>query len=157
MSKRGYGEKCTYCKRVMESVLSRSRIAATRDHTVPRSKGGKETVWSCRQCNSIKGDMDPDDWAAFMDSFPRWWAEPAFRHLGKAFTPRNGHAAQKHPTNHQLAIVPYHESMMVMRHGKDFWKAWKEGAGEACACCRPAPRGDVHYTAEGWPIVPACR
>lgn len=63
MSDRGLGEICTYCKRALEGVLSLSPLAATRDHVVPKSKGGHgRTVWACRLCNGLKKDMLPDDW-----------------------------------------------------------------------------------------------
>lgn len=148
---RGAGEKCAYCKRILESVLSHTRVAATRDHTVPRAKGGAVTVWACRQCNNLKKDMLPEDWRDFMECFPQWWKNPEFANFG-----RSGIKPPPHPTGHRLAIIPYMESMMVMRHGKDFWKAWKSGEVPACTCCRPPPHGAVSYTAEGYPIVPRC-
>lgn len=78
MKPRGEGEICLYCDRTLESVHSRSPLKATRDHVVPRSKGGCETVWACRLCNELKKDMMPDDWEAFMECFPEWWLRPEF-------------------------------------------------------------------------------
>lgn len=79
MSRRGKGERCTYCDRVLEATGSRTRLEATRDHVVPKSRGGDRTVWACRLCNAIKGDMLPDEWAAFMADYPRWWLLTQFR------------------------------------------------------------------------------
>jgi hypothetical protein len=76
MSKRGKGERCAYCKRTLESVTASSRVAATRDHVVPKSRGailGERTVWACRLCNMLKANMMPDEWAWFMHEFPFWW------------------------------------------------------------------------------------
>lgn len=83
MSKKGKGECCTYCRREMESIASRSKLAATKDHVIPKSKGGREKVWCCRQCNSIKGDMDPDQWQVFMDANPRWWLMEKYKNHGR--------------------------------------------------------------------------
>lgn len=77
MGKHGKGYHCTYCTRRLEAKTSLSRIAATKDHVLPQAHGGRgpmaHTVWCCRQCNSLKGDMMPDDWSEFMRAFPRWW------------------------------------------------------------------------------------
>lgn len=45
----------------------------TRDHVLPRSRGGTRTVICCATCNGIKGDMLPDAWERFMAANPRWW------------------------------------------------------------------------------------
>lgn len=45
----------------------------TRDHVHPKSKGGRSTVMACYECNQIKGDMLPTEWAVFMVENPRWW------------------------------------------------------------------------------------
>jgi hypothetical protein len=79
MRKRGMGEVCTWCRRRLEPVGSHSRLAATRDHILPRSRGGSRTVWCCRQCNCLKGDMMPEDWSAFMRRNPEWWTKPQFQ------------------------------------------------------------------------------
>lgn len=40
----------------------------TKDHVIPRSRGGANTpeniVWACRNCNSAKGDRTPEEWLA---------------------------------------------------------------------------------------------
>ena len=76
MSKRGKGQRCAYCDRVLESVTASSRVAATKDHVIPKSRGaalGERTVWACRLCNMLKACMMPNEWAAFMRAFPLWW------------------------------------------------------------------------------------
>jgi hypothetical protein len=73
MSKRGKGNPCHWCKRILEAVDSLSRLAATKDHIHPKSKGGKETVWACWACNHLKGDRLPAEWEAFMAANPQWW------------------------------------------------------------------------------------
>jgi hypothetical protein len=69
-SVRGHGEYCTYCRREM---VAYSLTHPTRDHVVPRSKGGKRTVLACATCNHMKGDMMPNEWQEFMSRFPFWW------------------------------------------------------------------------------------
>lgn len=61
---------CIYCRRDMERETA---THPTRDHVVPKSKGGIDTVWACYQCNNIKGCMMPDEWELFMADNPRWW------------------------------------------------------------------------------------
>lgn len=79
MNKRGKGELCAYCRRVLHSTMSQSKTAATRDHTIPLSRGGRHKVWCCRQCNTLKGNKSPDEWAAFMAAHPEWWRLPEFQ------------------------------------------------------------------------------
>lgn len=74
------GQPCAYCKRPMS--IKEPGLWPTRDHVVPLSKGGRETVWACFLCNQLKADMMPDDWEAFMASFPQWWDHPEFRGFG---------------------------------------------------------------------------
>jgi len=78
MSSNGRGAVCFYCERVLEATASRSRVAATRDHIHPKSKGGERKVWACRQCNLLKGDMTYEEWLAFMAAHPEWWKRPEF-------------------------------------------------------------------------------
>lgn len=73
--------RCTYCHRVLEHPSSRSRVAATRDHVVPKHRGGTRTVPCCRQCNQLKRNMMPGEWKAFMERHPKWWK--LFPHIGK--------------------------------------------------------------------------
>lgn len=55
---------CCYC-------LKEFPIAdATRDHKIPKSRGGKTTpeniVVCCEKCNSQKGALTPDEYAQWM-------------------------------------------------------------------------------------------
>lgn len=89
-STNGRGEQCWYCKRGLEASGSRSALAATRDHVVPKRAGGRYRVWCCRACNSLKGDMFPDQWRAWREQNPEWWklyrAEPEARVLERTAT-----------------------------------------------------------------------
>jgi len=68
---KGQGRKCHYCRSIMAGRGTTGSLAATRDHVVPRSRGaGRGTVWCCRQCNQMKGDMMPDEWYRAMASMP---------------------------------------------------------------------------------------
>lgn len=66
----GHGLPCTYCQREM---IAWTDMHPTRDHVVPVSRGGTETVLCCYQCNQIKSDSMPDEWAKFMRDNPAWW------------------------------------------------------------------------------------
>lgn len=73
-------DKCFYCQRsflpggphASQATQGRQR---TRDHIVPASVGGTRTVPCCRACNSIKGDMSPQEWLQFRRENPNWWAD----------------------------------------------------------------------------------
>ncbi len=153
---------CIYCKRPMLPTGTRAQLEATRDHIVPRSKARPKDriyggiVWCCRQCNEIKSDMMPEDWIAFMASIPRWWEHPQFKDCGKPGAQLTYRAWQqeewrarreyvqklspepnKHVEQAKLAIIPRAESTMIMRHGKDYWRAWKLRGEPVCECCQP--------------------
>lgn len=53
-----YGETCHYCGETL------TRFTFTRDHIVPRSKGGsnkrRNKVAACQKCNHEKGNRLPD-------------------------------------------------------------------------------------------------
>jgi 5-methylcytosine-specific restriction endonuclease McrA len=53
---RAQGGRCKYC------LVPLSLKDATRDHVIPRAKGGsnhkENTVAACDDCNNAKGDMD---------------------------------------------------------------------------------------------------
>lgn len=70
---RGRGERCSYCRRVLETSNSKGNLAATRDHTEPSYKGGQQTVWCCRFCNSLKGPVDMMIWLRFITEQPLYW------------------------------------------------------------------------------------
>lgn len=84
MSKYGKGFHCAYCTRRLEAKTSPTKLAATKDHVLPKSRGGRgvmaSTVWCCRQCNTLKGNMMPEEWSAFMRTNPRWWTYPQYQY-----------------------------------------------------------------------------
>lgn len=70
--------RCTYCRRDLidpkrDKSGRRANLSTTRDHIMPKCKGGRRTVLCCRQCNSLKGDLAPELWAEFMAARPKWW------------------------------------------------------------------------------------
>jgi len=66
----GEGFKCYYCRRKMD-LSWQSEFSFSIDHYVARSKGGKDTVenlrFCCRDCNFLKGDMDPEKYLNNME------------------------------------------------------------------------------------------
>lgn len=58
---------CVYCGRHSNTL--------TRDHVIPRSKGGtsesSNLVKCCQSCNASKGDMTPEEWAESILNFRR--------------------------------------------------------------------------------------
>lgn len=82
---KGEGRLCAYCDRKMTQGIPHLR--PTRDHVIPKSKQGRETVWACFFCNNLKGAMMPDDWRAFMRSYPRWWENDLFAAKSKKRAP----------------------------------------------------------------------
>lgn len=75
----GKGQRCAYCKRPMESSTTKSLLAATHDHLIPQCLDGTITVACCHQCNCLKANLTPAQWATFMLNNPEWWKMPAFR------------------------------------------------------------------------------
>lgn len=69
----GEGRKCTYCKRIMHAW---TETHPTRDHVLPKSRGGQVTVLTCYQCNQMKSNALPEDWERFMRENPEWWNRP---------------------------------------------------------------------------------
>lgn len=71
------GSPCPYCKRTMDRTDPTGKLRPTKDHVLPRSKGGRglraKVVICCSICNGIKGDMMPDIWDAYMRDNPSWW------------------------------------------------------------------------------------
>ncbi len=72
------GEPCYWCGRLMNYRDPYSRRYRTRDHLVPRSKGGtiiaKNIVMACAGCNVERGNST--DWVPFGDRPPE--VEPAY-------------------------------------------------------------------------------
>lgn len=86
---------CAYCQRPM---LPGTATAPTRDHMIPLSRGGLNVraniVMACFKCNSVKGNMLPDEWAAFNAENPNWWAIPG----GEAKAKRKARALRVYST-----------------------------------------------------------
>lgn len=110
------GMPCAYCKRTMDPTSP--DLMPTRDHIHPRSKGGRRIVWACWTCNHMKGDMTLEQWTSLMAAHPRWWHG----------VPKKQH--QKRAPAGQLAVIPYAESMFILKHGKKAYRAWKAGENE---------------------------
>jgi 5-methylcytosine-specific restriction enzyme A len=59
--------RCFYCGRPTDPK------ALTMDHIVPLSRGGKSTksniVPACKSCNTMKKQLLPMEWQAYLDSF----------------------------------------------------------------------------------------
>ena len=77
-----HGKPCAYCKREMDAESDQMR--PTRDHVVPKSRVPKHLpagriAWACYVCNSIKADMTPAEWDAYMRANPEWWKGSGLR------------------------------------------------------------------------------
>lgn len=56
--------RCSYCGREYSD-----RIKKTKDHLVPKSKGGngrENIIHCCGDCNNIKADRTPEEFAEFL-------------------------------------------------------------------------------------------
>ena len=57
------GRKPRYCRYCSVLLTRHGPTKATRDHVVPKSKGGSNAkynvVWACRSCNQAKGSEIP--------------------------------------------------------------------------------------------------
>jgi len=108
---RYHGKDCPYCFRQMD--IYSLRLLPTRDHIVPRIKGGRETVVCCKFCNSLKGHMMPDEWDAFRAAFQGYWKfSPRDRRLALAkhkqiYVPGRGPRELRHskPVSRRRPIV----------------------------------------------------
>jgi hypothetical protein len=65
-----------------------NQLQPTRDHLVPRSHGGRSIIICCLQCNGIKADMLPDQWASYMAANPGWWLLTRAERRARAREPR---------------------------------------------------------------------
>lgn len=66
------GSTCRYCSRTMTTEMGRLHPSApTRDHYVPRGRGGMDTlqniVLACLECNGMKGHLLPDEFTAWLE------------------------------------------------------------------------------------------
>lgn len=66
-----HGKTCPYCRRTMDR--GSVRLHPTRDHVIPRCRGGTEKIICCLTCNGLKADMLPEEWSAYMMANPGWW------------------------------------------------------------------------------------
>lgn len=57
---RHHGKPCHWCKRPM--LMESAALQPTRDHVIPRARGGTEIVIACMACNHLKADMHPAMW-----------------------------------------------------------------------------------------------
>lgn len=138
--KANHGKPCAYCARPMD--MASPELMPTRDHEHPRSKGGRKIVWACWICNNIKSDKTMMEWLEFMAANPRWW-------IG---TRKPGHGAPQQ--QQRAAPPPYEESLMILRHGKDHWRAWKASGKPVCECCqRKVPHVQPTFYAKDHPKV----
>jgi hypothetical protein len=65
------GKPCPYCRRAMNSKSF--HLQPTRDHVIPRCRGGREIIICCLKCNGLKADMGEQEWFAYMRANPGWW------------------------------------------------------------------------------------
>lgn len=74
---------CPYCQRPFSGRVGNKRFsqARTKDHLVPKSKGGTLWNWACQTCNHIKSDMMPEEWDAYMLAHPKWWRPEVQREI----------------------------------------------------------------------------
>lgn len=144
--------------------LHHPKLRPTHDHVVPASRGGRALIVACIQCNGIKADMLPDQWAAFMAAHPGWWlmdklALRAARRM--ASTPGIQHRAQfsiHRPRSRKPGPVvvppeliyanslrPYERAMFLLQAHRD--AAAQAPAQPACALAAPeatdGPSGSV--------------
>lgn len=74
---------CFYCGVALTEPYANGRnevTSRTRDHVIPRSKGGVETIAACACCNNRKSDFSLEDFRIkFMNSNHKWdgifWGE----------------------------------------------------------------------------------
>ena len=60
-------ERCFYCNRLVVSHTVRKHQVQppdhrTKDHLVPKARGGSETVVACSACNNDKGGLTVDEY-----------------------------------------------------------------------------------------------
>lgn len=84
------GYECFYCKGPIAARTGRAN-SATRDHVVPRSRGGgngrDNIVVACWRCNQVKGNMTGDE---FRELYPDPEALPVLPHPKKDKPERRG-------------------------------------------------------------------
>lgn len=155
--------KCFWCLRAMElaptRITERGNIKenpayASFEHLLPKYRGGLNVraniVLAHISCNNKRASKKwPHDpvYGVRGSPIPEPPPETDISWLDSWTTRRNAdpaRPAQPHPTNHKLAKIPYAESIMIMRHGKDHWKQWKASGAAICACCA-RPNAPLEY------------
>lgn len=66
-----FGGKCYYCKRQCLERGSEETLRPTRDHYLPKIRGGGKgtnIVLCCVACNRLKSDMTGDEFKHFMET-----------------------------------------------------------------------------------------
>lgn len=163
LAERHHGKPCGYCSRPMDK--NSDALRATRDHSIPRSKGGTSSpkIICCHKCNGLKGDMLPDEWAAYMRANPRWWllthaerrasrrADRDKKRVEKwgARLARRDRERQGSPLPGPVVVppeliyrpIPIAESLFILKHGKKAYRAAME-AGEIIAEHQPIAEVD---------------
>ena len=62
---------CHWCNAPFNEADPDSTRYPTRDHRIPKSRGGGSgidgnLVWACRECNMLKADLMPDEFVEYM-------------------------------------------------------------------------------------------
>ena len=62
---------CHWCNAPFNEADPDSTRYPTRDHRIPKSRGGGtgldgNLVWACRECNMLKADLMPDEFVEYM-------------------------------------------------------------------------------------------
>jgi len=63
MKVKGIRDRCYYCAK---------QEKCTKDHFIPRSKGGTLTAWACKKCQNTKKDLMPLDWLEIIHTIPEY-------------------------------------------------------------------------------------
>jgi HNH endonuclease len=133
LAERHHGKPCGYCQRPMDK--NSETLSATRDHTVPRCRGGSKSaiVICCRKCNGLKGDMLPAEWAAYMTANPGWWQTREQKRAEKWKVRRKRRELQGYPPPGPVVVppeliyrtgpIPIAESLFILQHGKKAYRA----------------------------------
>ena len=68
------GDSCYYCnlRVIVKSMRNEHTMLATRDHVVPKSRGGTDAianiVMACANCNGVKGSMTGTEFIYFLNT-----------------------------------------------------------------------------------------
>lgn len=85
---RHHGEPCHWCKRPM--MMESTALQPTRDHVIPKARGGAVIVWTCHACNHLKADMHPAMWLLMLrkrfDEVLSYYGRPGPRGMALFYT-----------------------------------------------------------------------